>query len=149
VCRPVARNACLVVARTNASGCGGVCLRSTGDGKAVLINLIRRVVLSHFDFKSRIHAIQFSPNGEWCRWSSASSTRALSLMARRRTGKFFAVSHHRHVRVWRSPSPFKGSSFVSLVARSPLALRPSAKISIVDTHSSIFFNQNSTLIFNV
>jgi periodic tryptophan protein 2 len=54
------------------------------EGKAVLINLLRRVVLSHFDFKSRVYALAFSPNG-----------------------RFFAVSNQRNVRVWRTPGLFK------------------------------------------
>lgn len=61
-------------------------LERADQGKSVLVNLLRRVVLSHFDFKSRVLAIRFSPNG-----------------------RFFAVSHHRNVRVWRTPSTFKGT----------------------------------------
>ncbi|CAG8653350.1 7311_t:CDS:2, partial [Ambispora leptoticha] len=50
------------------------------DGKCLLINFPRRVVLSEFNFKSKVNDLQFSPDG-----------------------KFFAVTHGKQVHVWRSP----------------------------------------------
>ncbi|KAG9302928.1 hypothetical protein G9A89_022345 [Geosiphon pyriformis] len=50
------------------------------NGKCLLINFQRRIVLSEFNFKSTVTDLQFSPNG-----------------------KFFAVTHGRQIQVWRSP----------------------------------------------
>lgn len=33
------------------------------DGQALLVNLHRDVILHHFNFKSRVYDIKFSPNG--------------------------------------------------------------------------------------
>jgi periodic tryptophan protein 2 len=50
------------------------------DGAALLINLPRRIVLAPFNFKEKVHAIKFSPNG-----------------------KYFAVGRGKTVQLWRSP----------------------------------------------
>ncbi|KAI7872555.1 putative WD repeat protein [Spinellus fusiger] len=50
------------------------------DGHALLINFPRRVVLHHFNFKAKVRAIQFSPDG-----------------------KHFAVTHGKHTQVWKTP----------------------------------------------
>lgn len=34
------------------------------DGRALLVNMYREVVLYHFNFKSRVYDIKFSPNGK-------------------------------------------------------------------------------------
>ncbi|EJD39599.1 putative WD repeat protein [Auricularia subglabra TFB-10046 SS5] len=51
------------------------------DGRALLINFRRRVVLHHFNFKKPVKALQFSPDG-----------------------KYIAVTHDSHVQVWRTPN---------------------------------------------
>ncbi|KAI8141777.1 WD40 repeat-like protein [Fennellomyces sp. T-0311] len=50
------------------------------DGRALLINLPRRVLISHFNFKTPVKAIQFSPDGKW-----------------------IAASHDKNVEIWRAP----------------------------------------------
>lgn len=49
-------------------------------GRALLINLPRRVVISHFNFKKPITAIEFSPDSKW-----------------------IAVSDERHLQIWKAP----------------------------------------------
>jgi len=51
------------------------------DGRALLINYRKGVVLNHFNFKSKVSTIVFSP-----------------------CGKFFAASHGKQVQVWATPS---------------------------------------------
>ncbi|KAG5518678.1 hypothetical protein PMAC_002647 [Pneumocystis sp. 'macacae'] len=50
------------------------------DGRAVLVNVIRRTVLYHFNFGESVQDAQFSP-----------------------CGKYFAVALGKHVEVWKSP----------------------------------------------
>lgn len=50
------------------------------DGRALLVNFPRRIVLHHFNFKVRVHALAFSPDG-----------------------RFFAASHGAKVQLWRTP----------------------------------------------
>lgn len=50
------------------------------DGHAVLVNVNRRTVLHHFNFKEVVREIQFAPNG-----------------------KYFAVAVDKHIQVWRTP----------------------------------------------
>ena len=49
-------------------------------GRALLINLPRRVVISHFNFKKPITAIEFSPDSKW-----------------------IAVGDERHLQIWKAP----------------------------------------------
>lgn len=51
------------------------------DGRALLVNFRRGVVMHHFNFKKPVKAIKFSPDG-----------------------KYIAVSHDSHVQVWRTPN---------------------------------------------
>ncbi|KAI0703655.1 WD40 repeat-like protein [Cerioporus squamosus] len=51
------------------------------DGRALLVNFKRGVVLHHFNFQKPVKAIKFSPDG-----------------------RFIAVSHDSHVQVWRTPN---------------------------------------------
>ncbi|KAJ3535234.1 hypothetical protein NM688_g7006 [Phlebia brevispora] len=51
------------------------------DGRALLVNIRRGVVLHHHNFKKPVKAIKFSPNG-----------------------KYIAISHDSHVQVWRTPN---------------------------------------------
>ena len=50
------------------------------DGRALLINTERRIILNHFNFKGVVNDIKFSPNG-----------------------RYVAVTHGKHVQVWRAP----------------------------------------------
>ncbi|KZT23719.1 WD40 repeat-like protein [Neolentinus lepideus HHB14362 ss-1] len=51
------------------------------DGRALLVNYRRRVVLHHFNFHKPVKAVKFSPDG-----------------------KHIAVTHDTHVQVWRTPN---------------------------------------------
>ncbi|KAF9159335.1 hypothetical protein DFQ26_006631 [Actinomortierella ambigua] len=50
------------------------------DGKALLVNYNRQVVLHHFNFKEKVDDLQFSPDG-----------------------KYFAVTHGKQVQLWKTP----------------------------------------------
>ena len=50
------------------------------DGRAIVVNYRRRQVVCHFNFKSRVRAAVFSPDG-----------------------RYIAVTHGRHVKVWETP----------------------------------------------
>ncbi|KAG2225208.1 hypothetical protein INT45_009537 [Circinella minor] len=50
------------------------------DGRALLINLPRRVLIAHFNFKAPVKAIEFSPDGKW-----------------------IAASHEKYVEIWKAP----------------------------------------------
>lgn len=60
---------------------GKLLLTVDEDGRALLTNFPRRVVLYHFSFKSGVKALSFSPNG-----------------------RYFAVAVGRFVEVWHTPS---------------------------------------------
>ncbi|KAF9225973.1 WD40 repeat-like protein [Gyrodon lividus] len=51
------------------------------DGRALLVNFGRGVVLHHFNFQKPVNDVQFSPDG-----------------------KYIAVTHDSHVQVWRTPN---------------------------------------------
>ncbi|KAA1472461.1 WD repeat protein [Dentipellis sp. KUC8613] len=51
------------------------------DGRALLVNFRRGVVLHHLNFKKPVKAVKFSPDG-----------------------KYIAVSHDSHVQVWKTPN---------------------------------------------
>ncbi|TFK81754.1 WD40 repeat-like protein [Polyporus arcularius HHB13444] len=51
------------------------------DGRALLVNFKRGVVLHHFNFQKPVKAVKFSPDG-----------------------RYIAVSHDSHVQVWRTPN---------------------------------------------
>jgi periodic tryptophan protein 2 len=57
-----------------------MCYNDT-DGRALLVNFRRGIVLHHFNFKKPVNAIEFSPNGS-----------------------FIAVTHESHVQVWKTPN---------------------------------------------
>ncbi|KAF9968757.1 hypothetical protein BGZ70_008388 [Mortierella alpina] len=50
------------------------------DGRALLVNYNRQIVLHHFNFKSKVYDLQFSPNG-----------------------KYFAVTHGKQIQLWKTP----------------------------------------------
>ncbi|KAF9103242.1 hypothetical protein BGX29_003624 [Mortierella sp. GBA35] len=50
------------------------------DGRALLVNYNRQIVLHHFNFKSKVYDLQFSPDG-----------------------KYFAVTHGKQVQLWKTP----------------------------------------------
>ena len=41
-----------------------VCAGREADGRALLVNYTRGIVLSHFNFKAPVRDIQFSPDGK-------------------------------------------------------------------------------------
>ncbi|KAI8815859.1 WD40-repeat-containing domain protein [Fimicolochytrium jonesii] len=59
---------------------GALLITIDEDGKALLINFPRKTVLHDFNFKTPVRDVQFSPNG-----------------------RFLAVTHDKHVQVWRTP----------------------------------------------
>ncbi|KAI0049222.1 WD repeat protein [Auriscalpium vulgare] len=60
---------------------GNVLISVDEDGRALLVNFRRGVVLHHFNFHKPVNAIQFSPDGA-----------------------YIAVTHDAHVQVWRTPN---------------------------------------------
>ncbi|KAF8503896.1 WD40 repeat-like protein [Hysterangium stoloniferum] len=51
------------------------------DGRALLVNYRRGIVLHHFNFKKKVNAVTFSPDG-----------------------KYIAATHGNHLQVWRTPN---------------------------------------------
>lgn len=62
------------------------------DGRAILVNFLRRTVLHHFNLKDVVHDLQFSPDG-----------------------KYFAVAAGRQVQVWRTPDQKDDRQFAPFV----------------------------------
>lgn len=62
------------------------------DGRAILVNFVSRVVLHHFNFKSKVHNISFSP-----------------------CGKYFAVAVGRFIQVWKTPDFTEDRQFAPFV----------------------------------
>ncbi|THV01919.1 WD40 repeat-like protein [Dendrothele bispora CBS 962.96] len=60
---------------------GNILISVDADGRALLVNFKRGVVLHHFNFKKSVNDIKFSPDG-----------------------KFIAVTHGAHIQVWRTPN---------------------------------------------
>ncbi|KAG8926587.1 hypothetical protein FRC02_008788 [Tulasnella sp. 418] len=60
---------------------GNILISVDEDGRALLVNFRRGVVLHHVNFKKPVKAIQFAPDG-----------------------KYVAVSHGPHVQVWKTPN---------------------------------------------
>ncbi|RCK66116.1 Periodic tryptophan protein 2 [Candida viswanathii] len=58
------------------------------DGRAILVNFVSRVVLHHFNFKSRVNDIKFSP-----------------------CGKYFAIGIGRFVQIWKTPDMTEDKQF--------------------------------------
>lgn len=54
------------------------------EGRAILVNLQKKVLLHHFSFKEKVYDVQFSPNG-----------------------KLIAVTHGKHVQIWHAPGHTK------------------------------------------
>ena len=72
--KPIAR---VAVSPANTS----LVLVADEDGHAILINVSRRALLAHMNFKLPVRDAQFSPNGQ-----------------------YLAVTHGAQVQVWRTPS---------------------------------------------
>ncbi|KAI0251220.1 WD repeat protein [Lactifluus subvellereus] len=60
---------------------GNILISVDDDGRALLVNFRRGVVLHHFNFKKPVNAVEFSPNGS-----------------------FIAMTHESHVQVWKTPN---------------------------------------------
>ncbi|KAI9744190.1 MAG: hypothetical protein M1818_002342 [Claussenomyces sp. TS43310] len=69
------------IARLGLTPRGNLLLSVDEDGRAILTNVPRRIVLHHFSFKATVSALAFSPSG-----------------------RHFAVGVGRHVEVWHTPS---------------------------------------------
>ena len=69
------------------------------DGKSVLVNFARKVVLSHFNFREPVRCIKFSPDGS----------------------KFAAVCG-RKVQIWATPAKHKEFTPFRFVLAPPLPL---------------------------
>ena len=41
---------------------------AVSDGRALLVNLYKKVVLHHFNFKQPVYDIKYSPNGRSVQW---------------------------------------------------------------------------------
>ena len=55
-------------------------LKNCVDGRALLINYHRKIVLHRHHFKEPVNDLKFSPNGKW-----------------------IVVSHHHHIQIWKCP----------------------------------------------
>ncbi|EMG48949.1 PWP2 Periodic tryptophan protein 2 [Candida maltosa Xu316] len=62
------------------------------DGRAILVNFVSRVVLHHFNFKSKVNDIKFSP-----------------------CGKYFAIGVDRFVQIWKTPDMSEDRQFSPFV----------------------------------
>jgi periodic tryptophan protein 2 len=62
------------------------------DGRAILVNFVRRTVIHYFNFKEKVQDIKFSPDGT-----------------------HFAVAAGRHVQVWRTPNQNEGKQFAPFI----------------------------------
>lgn len=67
-------------ARTYAYNTGTLLLSVDETGHCLLVNFLRRVVLSEFHFGKPVRDLKFSPDG-----------------------KYVAVTHGKHVQVWKTP----------------------------------------------
>ncbi|KAK9239150.1 WD40-repeat-containing domain protein [Lipomyces kononenkoae] len=63
-----------------------------GDGKAILVNFIRRTVIYHFNFKGRVNDISFSPDG-----------------------KYISVTTFRQIQLWRTPNYREDREFAPFI----------------------------------
>jgi len=86
------------------------------DGRAILTNFVRRTVLHHFNFKSEVHDIQFSPDGT-----------------------HFAVATGRRTEVWRTPSYSEEREFAPFIKHREYTGHYDAVSSITWSGDSRFF----------
>ncbi|KAG0301506.1 hypothetical protein BGZ98_008287 [Dissophora globulifera] len=68
------------IARIALSPSSSLLISVDEDGRALLVNYNRQVVLHHFNFKDKVYDLQFSPDG-----------------------KYFAVTHGKQVQLWKTP----------------------------------------------
>ncbi|KAG0637239.1 WD40-repeat-containing domain protein [Tuber brumale] len=80
------------IARIALSPQGTLLLSIDEDGRAILTNFSRRTVLHHFNFRSAIHDVKFSPDGS-----------------------HFAVAAGRKIEVWRTPSCMEEREFAPFI----------------------------------
>ncbi|KAG7663180.1 PWP2 [[Candida] subhashii] len=90
------------------------------DGRAILVNFISRVVLHHFNFKSRVHDIKFSP-----------------------CGHYFAVAVGRFIQVWKTPDFSEDRQFSPFVRHRIYSGHYNDVLSISWSQDSRFFISTS------
>lgn len=90
------------------------------DGRAILVNFIRRTVLHYFNFKDVVSDLQFSPDG-----------------------KYFAVAAGRQVQVWRTPDEKDEKQFAPFIRHRIYTGQFAAVNSITWSDDSRFFLASS------
>ncbi|KAK9325897.1 WD40-repeat-containing domain protein [Lipomyces orientalis] len=80
------------IARIALNPQGTLLLSVDEDGKAILVNFIRRTVLYHFNFKDRVNDISFSPDGQ-----------------------YISVTTYRQVQLWRTPNYNEDRQFAPFI----------------------------------
>lgn len=86
------------------------------DGRAILTNYVRRSVLHHFNFKAKVHALEFSPDG-----------------------MHFAVSVGKKIEVWRTPEYIDEREFAPFVKHREYTGHSDAVTHITWSSDSRFF----------
>lgn len=90
------------------------------DGRAILINFVSRTVLYHFNFKSHVSDLQFSPDGH-----------------------YFAVACDRFVQVWKTPEMAEDRQFAPFVRHRIYAGHYNDVTSVTWSQDSRFFISTS------
>lgn len=86
------------------------------DGRAILVNFIKRNVIHHFNFKNPVHHLKFSPDGH-----------------------YFAVAAGPHIQVWRTPQNTGDKQFAPFVRHRVYTGHYSEVTSIEWSDDSRFF----------
>lgn len=90
------------------------------DGRAILVNFVRRTVLFYFNFKDTVSDLKFSPDG-----------------------KYFAVAAGRHIQVWRTPEQRDDKQFAPFIRHRVYAGHFADVTSISWSDDSRFFLASS------
>ena len=69
------------------------------DGRALLVNTRRGVILHHFNFHKPVNDIQFSPNRSCVMLRIFFLLRLIDIFHR-----YIAMTHGSHIQVWRTPN---------------------------------------------
>lgn len=90
------------------------------DGRAILVNFVSRVVLHHFNFKGKVHDLQFSTDGH-----------------------YFAVAVDRYVQIWKTPDYTEDRQFAPFVRYKNYAGHFDDVISVTWSNDSRFLISTS------